>query len=217
MTRLKHISWIFQEYKAVIAREEMTMKKKFLLCLIVFCLPLAAMAQDYPKAEIFGGISILSGSLAIGDYNEIASRLGTDSGGIPPGWDLEDNLLRRNDREQFYGFQANVAGNFREKFGIVADFGYQYNDLNGQRLAVYEYLFGPRFSIRADRATVFAHTLFGGNGHHSGGSKYLIDVNAGNRLAIRVVQFDWIPNRMGGEWSTGEIRLGFGFVFKAGN
>lgn len=214
------------------------MRKTSMFCMLVFCLPLAAVAQDYPKAEIFGGFSVYSGSIAIGDYDDISSMLGTGNGNIPTGWSLEGNTLRRNDRDQFYGFQANVSGNFHEKFGIVADFGWQYKDLNGERLEVYEYLFGPRFSMRADKATVFAHALFGGNGFQYGQSEHFIDfsgddhfsknsfamgfgggvdVNAGDRFAIRVVQFDWIPNRLSGDWSTDEFRLGFGIVLKAGN
>ena len=214
------------------------MRKTLIFCMIIFCLPLAAMARDYPRAEFFGGFSIYSGSPAIGDYDDIASMLGTDNGQIPTGWRLDGNILRTDDREQFYGIQANVAGNFRENFGIVADFGCQSNDLNGHGFLVYEYLFGPQFSRRGDKATLFAHALFGGNGFHSSGSTNLfdsgisryfsenafamgfgggVDLNAGNRFAIRVVQLDWIPNRMGGEWSTSEFRLGFGIVFKAGN
>jgi hypothetical protein len=42
-----------------------------------------------------------------------------------------------------------------------------------------------------------------------------IDVNAGERMAIRVVQFDWAPSRFSGEWETNVIRFGFGIVFKS--
>lgn len=214
------------------------MKKALMFCMTIFCLPLAAMAKDYPRAEFFGGFSTYSGSPAIGDYNDIASMLGTDEGNIPTGWRLDGNILRTEHREQFYGIQADSAVNFHENFGIVADFGYQYDDLNGHGYSVYEYLFGPQFSKRGDRTTIFAHALFGGNGLQSSGSKDLfdsgisnyfsvnafamgfgggVDLNAGNRLAIRVVQLDWIPNRMGGEWSTNAFRLGFGIVVKVGN
>jgi len=215
------------------------MRKILIFCVIVFFVPPAAMAKDYPRAEFFGGFSVLSGSLAAGDYNELASGLGTDNGGLPAGWSQEGDHLRRNDREQFYGLQADIAVNLHKNFGIVADAGYQTRDLDGQDFEVYEYLFGPQFSLRGDSATVFAHALFGGNGfqcreltesfvaagsaaHFSDGAFAMgfgggVDVNAGKRFAVRAVQFDWIPNRMGGEWSTGEFRLGFGLVFKAGN
>ena len=214
------------------------MSKILMFCAIIFCLALAAMAKDYPRAEIFGGFSAFSGSLAAGDYNELASRLGTDNGDLPAGWGLEGNLLRREDREQFYGFQTDIGVNFHDNLGIVGDIGYQTNDLDGQRFHVYEYLVGPQFSMRGDRATVFAHALFGGSSFRSLPSETAIDfgriphfsdsafamglgggvdVNAGGRFAVRVVQIDWIPNKLGGDWSTGEFRLGFGLVFKAGN
>lgn len=214
------------------------MGKTLIFCMIIFCLPLAVMSKDYPRAEFFGGFSVFSGSLTAGDYSALASSLGTDNGDLPAGWGLEGNLLGREDREQFYGLQANMAINFHDNFGIVADAGYQTKDLDGQHFEVYEYLFGPQFSVRRDRVTVFAHGLFGGSGFQSrrpetgfyfgrmarfsdnafamglGGG---VDVNAGDHFAFRVVQIDWIPNKLGGEWSTGEFRLGFGLVFKAGN
>ena len=214
------------------------MRKILIFCAIIFCLPLAAMARDYPRAEIFGGFSVFSGSLSAGDYNALASSLGTDNGDLPAGWGLEDNLLRREDREQFYGFQTDISVNLHDNLGIVGDIGYQTNDLDGQNFMVYEYLVGPQFSMRGDRATVFAHALFGGNRFLSGRSETAIDiggiphfsesafamgfgggvdVNAGDHFAFRAVQIDWIPNKLGGEWSTSEFRLGFGIVFKAGN
>jgi opacity protein-like surface antigen len=215
---------------------EITMKKALVFSVMIFCLPLAAMAEDYAKAEIFGGFSVFSGSLA-GDYNEIASMLGTAQGNIsiPPGWRLEGSLLRGDNREQFYGFQTSVAGNFHKNAGIVVDFGYQYNHLDDQRFDVCELLFGPQLNMRGNRANVFAHALFGTNGYRFGGSQSFVDfsgsdhfsenafamgfgggvdVNAGDRFAVRVVQFDWIPNRIGREWSTSELRLGFGIVVK---
>ena len=170
------------------------MRNILMICLIVICLPLVAMAQDPPKAEVFGGFSILSADLG--------------------------------DREKFYGFQTSVAGNFHKNFGIAADVGGQYKDLNGNSVYIYEFLFGPRFSIRNDAATVFAHALFGGV--HAGGAGDSqngfamgfgggIDVNVNNRFAVRVVQFDWTPNRINDIWSKSEVRFGFGIVIKAGN
>jgi hypothetical protein len=46
-----------------------------------------------------------------------------------------------------------------------------------------------------------------------------IDVAASDKMAIRVVQFDWLPiktdNGAGGkEWEKSGIRFGFGIVFK---
>lgn len=176
------------------------MRRISMFCVITLCLPLIAAAQDHPKTELFAGFSILA---ADGD-----------------------------DYQAFYGLQSNVAFNFHENVGIVMDFGFQTKTLreplaltHSNSVTVYEYLFGPRFSKRWDRATVFTHALFGGISAHSdyetdtgvamgfGGG---VDINAGDSFAIRAVQFDWTPNRIGGSWSTSEIRLGFGVVFKFG-
>jgi hypothetical protein len=121
----------------------------FVAVLLIF--PLAAIAEDYPKAEVFGGFSIFSGSLASGNYDDFVSMLGTAHGRISIGSDIENNFLRGTDgdnRNQFYGFQANVAGNFHKNVGIVVDFGYQYKNLSSPRFETYEYLFGPQFSMR---------------------------------------------------------------------
>ncbi len=151
-----------------------------------------AFAQSaYPKAEVFGGFSILS----------------VDAG----------------NREQFYGFQASVAGNIHTSVGFVADFGGQYKTIDSTTVHVYEYIFGPRFTMRSEKASVFAEALFGGITVGGGGSSdtgFLmgfgagVDVNAGKRVAVRIVQFDWLPDHIGGEWSWSEFRVGFGIVFK---
>jgi hypothetical protein len=169
-------------------------RKILILSVITLCFPLVAAAEDHPTTEIFGGFSIL----------------GVDAG----------------DYEAFYGFQANVAFNFHENIGIVMDFGGQYKNLDGSNFHIYQYLFGPRFSMRADTATVFAHTLFGGvaaGGDNSSEGGFAmgfgggVDINAGDRIAVRAVQFDWTPNRIDGYWSKSEFRLGFGVVFRFGN
>jgi hypothetical protein len=129
------------------------------------------------------------------------------------------------DREQLYGWQASIAGNFHRNIGVVGDFGGQYKTIDGVSVHAYEYLFGPRFSVRAVKATGFFHALFGGlsvggegfseNGFMMGFGGG-VDVNAGRRIAVRVIQFDWLPNRIEGDWSSSEFRVGFGIVIKAG-
>ena len=170
------------------------MRKTVMFCVVILCFPLIAVAQDYPTTEVFGGFSLFS--------------------------------VGNGDREQFYGFQASVAGNLHESLGIVGEVGGQYKDFGGENIQIYEYLFGPRFSLRKDIATVFAHVLFGGITAKGGGSSESgfamgigggVDVNAGDRFAIRVAQFDWMPHRLGGRWSKEEIRFGFGIVIKVGN
>jgi opacity protein-like surface antigen len=182
------------------------MKKSMLLLMGIFILLCgSAFAQDdYSKAEVFGGFSILS----VGSDEDVFSE-----------------------REQFYGFQANAAFNVTENFGVVADFGGQYKSFEIEEdeetfeinAHVYEYLFGPRFSLRGERATVFGQALFGGatlggdgesiNGFAMGFGGG-VDVNVSDRFAVRVVQFDWIPTRFEGVWNNNTVRFGFGIVIK---
>ena len=180
--------------------KEKRMKKSMLLLVGIMILMCGSLfAQDYPKAEVFGGYSLLSTDLS-GEFG---------------------------DRQQFNGFQANAAFNLNNNFGIVGDFGGQYKTIESESLHMYEYLFGPRLSMRGEKATVFAQALFGGatiggfgdsvNGFAMGFGGG-VDVNVSNRLAIRVVQFDWMPTRFSADgedvWVKDGIRFGFGIVIK---
>lgn len=152
-----------------------------------------AQAQtEFPKAEVFGGFSILSSG---------------DNG----------------NRDQFYGWQASAAGNLNKMAGIVADFAGNYRKESGVTVKVHQFLFGPQFTTRTEKASYFAHFLLGGVNARGGGFSENgfamgigggVDVRASDRIAVRVVQFDWLPNRFEGEWSKSEVRFGFGVVFK---
>ena len=144
-------------------------------------------AEDIPKAEVFGGFSVLSVEV-----------------------------------EQGFGWQASVSGNLNKKIGILADLGGHYKF----HVSSYEYLFGPQFSARGARTTAFAHALFGGarlQGFGSATNGFAmgigggLDVNATERIAIRVFQLDWIPSRFEGGWQHKTGRIGFGVVFKSGS
>src|SRR5262249_5407842 len=113
--------------------------RSILSVLVVACFAIPVMAQEYPKAEVFGAFSVL-------------------------------HIRDSGDKVTPLGWQASVAGNLNKSVGIVADFGGQYKTISGTKLKVYEYLFGPRFSVRRDNATVFAHALYGGH-HFSAGNQ----------------------------------------------
>ncbi len=152
--------------------------------------------EQYPRAEIFGGASLLCGGC-------------TQTG-----------------RELLGGWQAGASGNLRKYLGIAGDFGGQFRNISGIRVSQYEYLFGPQFSLRKDRSTLFAHALVGGvnllvvgrskNGFALGFGGG-VDANVGKNFAIRVVQFDFVPShfKIGGisGWQK-DLRLGIGVVFK---
>ena len=74
-------------------------------------------------------------------------------------------------RQNSTGFQASLTTNVNRWFGVVADLGGQYSSASWfrgpgvpsltTRTSVCEYLFGPRFTMRAERASIFGHALVG--------------------------------------------------------
>jgi opacity protein-like surface antigen len=148
-----------------------------------------AAAQEAPKAEVFGGYS----------------------------------YFRLNPRSTFMeginlnGWNASLAGNVNDWFGIVGDFSGQYSkprilgvDLN---IKTHSFLFGPRFSYRRNaKITPFAHTLFGAtrvtgeavgiSDHQTGFAMALgggVDAKLNDHVAIRIVQADYLLTRLKGE------------------
>ncbi len=173
----------------------MRILKAALLILALAVVPVVASAQDeFPKAELAMGYSLV--------------RMSTTG------------VL-----EQFtqQGGSTNVAFNFNRKVGLVADFGaYNNNNIRGYDVnnTMFTYLFGPRFSARGEKFTLFGNALFGGahiNGSananlvSSGTTTVVhieesnnsfamvvgggIDINAGKHFAIRPAQFDYLLTR----------------------
>jgi len=155
---------------------------------------------DYPKVEAFGGFS----------WIEIDGEGGED--------------------ERFNGWQASISGNFHENIGIVFDAGGRYSSFLDITAQLYEFLAGPRFTMRIEDGALFVHAL--------GGFKYArisgfgptisdtvfaigfgggIDISVGDWGAIRMLQVDYIGNHLEGvdEWEW-NYRVGIGFVFKFG-
>src|SRR4026208_434915 len=64
------------------------------------------------------------------------------------------------------GWQASVAGNVTDKFGIEGDVGGQYKDGG----SIYQFMAGPRFSKSSGKSSLFAHALFGGSRIGAGGA-----------------------------------------------
>jgi len=149
------------------------------LLLASLALPLAA--QDFPKAEIFGGYQ----------YTHF-------EGGVNAN-----------------GWNAALAGNFNRWFGVAADFSGAYN--SGQH--VHTYMFGPVFSARSDTVTPFAHALFGGA---SGGGTTAfamafgggVDVKVVDKVAVRLIQGDWLMFRSEGVTAKKNARISTGIVFR---
>ena len=181
------------------------MTRKYFLRLFTLTLLLlssSALGQDgdYPKVEVFGGFS----------WIEIDGVGGED--------------------ERFNGWQASISGNFHENIGIVVDAGGRYRSFVDFTTQSYEFLVGPRFTMRIEDGSLFVHALAGLNhARISGLGDTLsdtafamgfgggIDINVGDWGAIRMMQVDYIGTRISGldEWDW-NYRVGIGFVFKFG-
>jgi len=72
-----------------------------------------------------------------------------------------------------------------------------------------------------NKTSVFAHALFGATHVNDGGGNHFtmgygggLDVNATEKVAIRLVQFDWAPIKDTPTWQKNNLRFGFGVVLK---
>jgi opacity protein-like surface antigen len=128
------------------------------------------------------------------------------------------------DRDSLNGFGLSFAGNLGPRFGLVAEFGGYYGDIEGLDLSAYTYLFGPRVNARGEAATGFAHILLGGATTKVEGLSETdfalaagggVDVNAGKSIAVRF-QADYLPVFAEGE-TLHNFRFMTGIVFKVGN
>lgn len=199
------------------------MKKIVFAAVLALLLSGAAVAQDFPRAEVFAGYSMLKLGLSDNDLNQIVDSLAPEASERSI---TTSKLMKR-------GFNGSVAFNITPVIGIVGDLRYNTNDLIDATITLPEsdsvegkiklsnlsLMAGPRFSYRKnERVTPFAHALIGldhqrvsrevadvvsdasetnnGLGLALGGG---IDVNVSDNLAIRLVQADYYLTRHSGE------------------
>jgi len=124
------------------------MRKGLFIAVVVAVCGCFAVAQDYPKAELFGGFS--EGHVDVEGATP-ASTAFTSIKHWYPGW------------------EAAVQFNLTKLLGVKADFSGNYGTpvtLTGTSTPsarTYTFLFGPVLSLRGEHATPFVHALFGGN------------------------------------------------------
>jgi hypothetical protein len=160
--------------------------KNLLIAVGILTWALSAMAQEkYSKTELFGGYQF--------------THLGPS--------------LNAN------GWNAAVTGNLNRWLGVTADFSGNYKGPGH----MHTFMFGPAFAVRTKRVTPFVHALFGGatigDGGGSGGAFSMglgggMDVNAGNHLALRLLQADWLLLHAGGDTAKKNVRVSTGLVFR---
>jgi opacity protein-like surface antigen len=178
------------------------MRKSIVWAALAFALTASSFAQDFTKAEVFGGYQ----------YTRINPGSGVDG-------------------DNFNGWNAAVQYNWSKAFGLKADFSGAYKSVNtlagDVSLRQHHFLFGPVFSARTEKSTFFVHALFGGAHATADTGTSLFgsasdtafamafgggyDYNLNKNFGIRLGQFDYLPTRFGGEtqnnfrYSTGVV------------
>jgi opacity protein-like surface antigen len=179
------------------------MRKLFILVAVILATAGSAVAQDFPKAEIFGG------------YQYIRVN--------PGGGSAASNCQ---------GGAGSVAGNLNHWFGVVGDFGAcKVTGLpSGTSAHLVNYLFGPKLTYRSrGKLSPFAQVLFGGeriSGSASGfastsDSSFAMAFGGGadyemtNHVAIRLIQAEYLYTKFGGTHQN-NARISAGIVYRWG-
>jgi len=174
------------------------MRKLFILVAVILATAGSAVAQDFPKAEIFGG------------YQYIRFNPGGGSTG-----------------SNCQGGAGSVAGNLNHWFGVVGDFGAcKVTGLpSGTSAHLVNYLFGPKLTYRSrGKLSPFAQVLFGGeriSGSASGLSSFAMAFGGGadyemtNHVAIRLIQAEYLYTKFGGTHQN-NARISAGIVYRWG-
>lgn len=164
-----------------------------LLALLIGCAALPARAQDHPVLELFQGFSYLNQDLV-------------------------------GNRKNFFGFGNSIGINLKPWFGFLGDFAGQYGELSGFTIQNYEFMGGPRLVKRGEKADLSFHALvggatlsspFGSETAFAAAAGFAVDLNMGERMALRIVQADFLHTRFFTDTQQ-NVRIGFGFVFKVG-
>jgi hypothetical protein len=174
------------------------MKLASLVILLVAMCAAPVFAQDYPKAEVFGGYQFTHVEIPLGQ-----------------GVSLSEN---------FNGWNASATANVNKWFGVTGDFSGSYKSIGGETLSAHTYTFGPVLKSRQnDRLEPFVHTLFGGfhsavAGASTNGFAMMtgggVDAKVSDRLAVRLGQVDWVYLHAEGTSLKSNVRLSAGVVFR---
>ena len=179
------------------------MRKLFILVAVILATAGSAVAQDFPRAEIFGG------------YQYIRLNPGGGSTG-----------------SNCQGGAGSVAGNLNHWFGVVGDFGAcKVTGLpSGTSVHALNYLFGPKLTYRSrGRLAPFAQVLFGGerlsgavSGFGSGSTSAFAmtfgggaDYELTNHVALRVIQAEYLYTKFGATHQN-NTRISAGIVYRWG-
>jgi hypothetical protein len=142
-------------------------------------------ADDAPKTQFFGGLSILSGK----SVDRVQA----------PGWQggITGNL------NSTLGIVGDFSGNYNN--------GHFYTYLGGPRFharrektTMFAHALFGGLTAGNGLTSVSGFTMGYGGG---------VDMVVNDQMSVRLVQFDWLPTHIGGYWDKNTVRFGFGLVF----
>ena len=177
------------------------------LAVLIFAtvLPLQVLAQDAPRAEVFGG------------FQYFRANTGTD--------------VTNLDHFNLNGWNASLSGYVNRYFGVTADFGGVYGSPEFAGIPIHTklhtFMFGPVLRLpNPTHFTPFVHALGGGvhtsldsQGVSAGDTSAAwavgggVDFNLARVLSIRLAQVDYLQTRTGGD-SQNNFRYSAGVVLK---
>ena len=189
--------------------------KTLALVFALLAATLTARAQEFPRWEAFGGFSYANVNLG-----------------------PQASLFNPSNRN-YEGFDLDVSFNPSRYMRLVADVSFQFGKTSATppppftkiHLQTTEALFGPQFTLRRHKATVFGNTLVGVTNTRlfgQAGTLYEdlihqdsltlglgggLDVNWTRIVAIRALQIEYLPTRRSGVWVT-TYTLTTGVVFR---
>ena len=169
---------------------------------IMLLITSAAMAQEAPSVDLFGGYSYLH-----------LNTLGLDKGNLN-GW----NSVATVNAREWLGVSVDVSGHYGSDV------------FPGNTLRTFSYLAGPQLTYRGGRASAFGRVLFGMAQHHkadsSPGATFAEtqtafefaagaggDLRIDRRLAIRLLQIDYLRSQTFGS-TQNNLRISAGLVFR---
>jgi opacity protein-like surface antigen len=139
----------------------MFMKKLLVVVALfsLFCVP--SLAQDFPKAEVFGAYSL--------------AKVSGDAGDVLDAFDSEVGSYGSTSTWLKGGFMGSVTVNINEYFGVEANFAYHRGtiaelnaDIEGETVDAkgkadsFTFMAGPKFAYRGQETfTPFGHFLIG--------------------------------------------------------
>jgi len=193
------------------------MKKIVCFAVIFLGLSVMAIAQDFPRGDLFVGYAHFG-------CNNPAYVYGFGGvGGKIPGGDCSYN-----------GWDLSLAVNANKYASFVMDYGGYYSSSNPpaqtmDHYHVYSFLFGPRFSVRNFKnVTPYVQALFGDARVTPGLNGWTyendfamsfgvgVDIRVYKKFSIRPVQFDYLAIKSG-KPLTDNIRYLAGFSYNFGS